>query len=511
MRSAGVRLFGVPLAVASVVALAGLLVQACATGDTNENGDTDTGVPDVITDGLVADTGGDTSPDTAKDTGNGDVVLFEAGPGEVDIGQPCKATDTCAAGGKCTEITTGKSYCTVDCGSGCPTGTYCTTIAGKQLCAPDLGNQCIRCAGSLDCTMPTDQCVTAPKGDKFCARDCTTLGDCPSGFTCVEAAGYPGNATSGGDAGVDGGSGAPRICVPAAGDSCPCDTKRNGVQRTCEVTNATGTCAGSEKCTGASKTWEGCDARTPSSESCNGTDDDCDGKIDQGVGNDLCASVGAPPPNAAWGCTAATTPPSCVIGSCAAGWVAYPAPTDPKTGCVCPVDKAEPNDACAKATNIGTIADNAAAPLVVTGTISGDVDVDVFTFTAKNTANFVSGPNSFHVGVNFDAAGNPGSEFVFDVVHGATCLDSPAAKTSSLTSYNWCVDGSDDGVGRGESPCDVNGGASATQRHCADHTSVYFLRVHRKTGATPTCNPYKINITARGGPACDFAGGRCEG
>jgi hypothetical protein len=507
MRSAGVRVYGFPIAVLGVLALTGALVQACAAGDTT----TDT--PEVdggLGDGAGKDTGsGDAAKDTGavKDTGV-DVILFEAGPNDVPIGQSCKAGDTCALGGKCQEITPGKSFCTIDCGTGCPAGSYCSTIGGKTLCAPDVGNECMTCVGSVDCPIPTDQCVTAPKGDKFCARDCSVLDDCPTGFTCVDAAGYPGSVTGGGDAGVDsGGSGGARICVPAAGDSCGCDAKRDGVQRTCSIANTSGTCSGTEHCTASKTAWEGCDARTPAVETCNGVDDDCNGKIDDGKPNDLCSPIGGPPPNAVWACSTATTPPTCQLGACAAGWSDYPAKSNPATGCACKVDAAEPNDTCAKPTNLGTVSDATATAVVAAGTLSGDADVDVFVFTATNTVTLASGPNGFHVGINFDAAGNPGGEFVFDVVHGGTCTDTAASNHAALTSYTWCVDGSATvgGAIRGEAPCGATGIA-----HCSDHSSAYYVHVRRKPGAPPTCNGYKINITAKGGAACDFAGTQCE-
>lgn len=509
MRSAGVRVYGFPVAVLGVLALTGAMVQACAAGDTT----TDTPGSDA----SLTDTGGGKDSGTgdgAKDTGTGkdsgaDVVLFETGPNDIPIGQACKPGDVCAMGGKCQEMTPGKSFCTIDCGTGCPAGSYCSTIGGKTLCAPDLGNQCLTCAGSVDCPIPTDQCVTAPKGDKFCARDCSVLDDCPSGFTCVDAAGYPGNVTSGGDAGVDSGpSGGARICVPAGGDSCSCDTKRDGVQRTCEVANASGTCSGTEHCTASTKTWDGCDARTPAVESCNSVDDDCNGKIDDGKPNDLCSAIGGPPPNAVWDCSTVTTPATCQLGVCAAGWTGYPVPTDPKTGCVCKVDANEPgNNSCTKPTNLGAVSDATTTAVVATGTLSSDTDVDVYVFTATNTVTLASGPNSFHVGINFDAAGNPGDEFLFDVVHGGTCTDTPPANHSSLKSYTWCVDGSQTvgGALRGEAPCGATNVA-----HCSDHSSAYYLRVKRNPLALGTCNAYKINITAKGGAACVFTGTQCE-
>jgi hypothetical protein len=35
------------------------------------------------------------------------------------------------------------------------------------------------------------------------------------------------------------------------------------------------------------------------------------------------------------------------------------------------------------------------------------------------------------------------------------------------------------------------------------HTATYYVRVHRKPGATATCTTYVITATAQGG-ACDF-------
>ncbi len=504
MSNGRARVYGWSLALLGAAASMAAWVPACASGETNTTGG-DASVGGDTGGGLPETGGGDSGG--PQDTG-ADVPLFETGPAEVPIGKPCTATDTCAQGGSCQEITPGATYCTVDCGTGCPSGSYCTTVAGKQLCAPDLGNQCARCAGSIDCAMPTDQCVTTPLGDKFCARDCTALGDCPSGFDCVDATGYP--ASESGDAGVDAGSaeagidagsvdasGVPRICVPSAGGSCACDAARDGVTRACQISNAIGVCTGTETCAGAAGAWQGCTARTPTAEVCNGIDDDCDGVIDNGTGNQLCSTVGPPPPNASWACSSATTPPSCQLGPCDAGFTDYPVPVDPKTGCICPVDPGEPNDLCSQPpTNLGAIASNATAPLVAKGTLSSDADVDIYAFkTTDSTANAAS---NVHVSIAFDATSNASGEFVFDVVHAGPCLDAPPANHSNLTTYDWCVNGS--GNTRGEAPC----GLVTGQNHCADFSASYYLRVHRVSGfAKPSCNPYVINITAGGG-ACDF-------
>jgi len=348
--------------------------------------------------------------------------------------------------------------------------------------------------------MPSDQCLTAPAGDKFCAIDCTTMESCPNGFTCVEADAYENGTVGGGGMGGMGGaggstpdagkpSGVPhKFCVPNSGNSCPCNDKRDGVAHTCHVTNAFGDCTGTETCEASSGKWKGCTAKTPEAEVCNNQDDNCDQQIDEGAPNDLCVDSGPPPPHAVWACTTG----QCKRGPCDPGWTQFPLGTD-ADGCPCAVDAGEPNGDCAKATPAGSVNDTG-GPLTIQGTLSSSADVDVWSFDSLDTAE--AGTNSYHVNIVFSS--NPGDEFLMDVIRGDNCQDAPTGAGVGITSYDWCVNGQS-GT-KGEAPC----GNQANMQHCNDNSSKYFLRVYRNPAATQTCSPYVITVTGGGG-TCDFA------
>jgi len=429
------------------------------------------------------------------------------------IGSACMTTSDCKEG-SCMVIGTAK-YCTTSCPPACPLGTYCSIVQGFALCVPDLGQQCEPCETASNCKLPSDACLTGPQGEQFCAEDCTIDGLCPSGYVCMNGATYEsdggveggaggaggaggGAVGAGGGFGVGGAGGAggggplpttpTRWCVPQGSQSCPCDESRNGATSTCTITNANGTCTGTQTCDGKAGQYKGCTAKTPAAETCNGKDDDCDGLIDEGDPNSLCMAKGPPPLNATWACSNG----ACGLGACNMGFAAYPPGSK---GCPCQVDTTEPNDTCAMATMVGPIDDTSAAPLVLTGTLSSDTDVDVYAFNTTDSDEAGMMTNSYHVAINFTQP-MPNSEFVMDVERGGPCLDGPTGGGTAVTSYDWCVNAAS--ATAGEAPC---GPTAAT--HCTDHSSQYYVRVYRKPGVTGTCTQYQITVTGGGG-SCDL-------
>lgn len=410
------------------------------------------------------------------------------------LGSPCKSNAECDEG-SCVPIGNA-SYCTRPCPPECPDGTYCSLINGTALCVPDLDQQCLKCTATTDCKVPSDMCLTAPPGDRFCARDCTVDGLCPNGFTCVDKGAYTadgGAPDAGSDGGtMDGGGPTPtqpfKWCVPNSGASCPCNDKRDGVTHACSVKNANGTCSGMETCDGKQGQWKGCTAATPAAEACNGKDDNCNGMIDDGDPNALCAGQGPKPPHASWACNTGT----CALGACDPGWISFPAGSVSE-GCSCPLEAGEPNGSCSTATPIGSVSDTG-APIQAQGTLSSPADVDFWVFDAVDVNEGTT--NSFHVAIVFTAPAD-NQEFLMDVMPGG-CNDTPTGPSTAITAYDWCVNGTD-GAGSGEAPC----GPTAVP-HCGNHSAQYYVRVYRKPGATATCTSYTLAISAGGG-TCDFS------
>jgi len=450
--------------------------------------------------------GSSIEPPPASTTGAG-AGAGDAGIPPGQVGGTCEEAKDCPEGASCTQVGSQK-FCTVACPPACPQGTYCAIIEGDPICVPDQGQQCLQCNATVDCKSPSDSCLTAPPGDRFCAIDCTTMGTCPTGFSCVEAALYQsgnwpgtGGGGSGGGGGAGGseadagstGSGPPppsgqpyKFCVPDNGLSCPCDDKREGITHSCYRENEHGRCTGTESCNG--QQWQGCSAALPAAEVCNDADDDCDDQPDNADPEQLC---GASPPHATWACIGG----DCQLGMCEEGWTQFP-PGPPSEGCPCQLEPEEPNNGCATATNAGTVTDAAPNSLVIHGTLSSAGDFDFWSFNTIDTNQ--ANTNSYHVSIDFTGP-MPNSEFQFDVIRGDACVDVPSGPATSITSYDWCVDGTSAGGNEGEGNC-----GPTSPVHCENHSSKYYLRVSRKPGATSTCAQYQVTITAFGGDACDF-------
>jgi hypothetical protein len=225
-----------------------------------------------------------------------------------DCGNACPANATCQngacmcpsgmtlCGNVCVDTSSDANNCGM-CGNACASGESCVNGSCQQINCDD-GNPCT--ADTFDAA--TQQCVHTPANDGAVCETSTGSGICSNGV-CVENA----------------------ECTPGATQSCytgPASSMGVGI---CQ--------AGVQICD-ASGHWGSCMGEvTPTTETCNGLDDDCDGKVDNGfdlqtdVNN--CGQCGhqCVVVNGVAGCVNG----QCVIVQCNAGW--GDCNGDPADGC----------------------------------------------------------------------------------------------------------------------------------------------------------------------------------
>ncbi len=232
----------------------------------------------------------------------------------------CKGFRLCGPGGwtDCATPAKGPEICDGldnDCDGkvdeGLPEGKPCTvknehgSCPGSRVCKGNAGWQCAGTAPAAeicngaddDCDGDTDEPWQVDGkyiGDAHCGvcnNDCSGLyanglGACdPDGFPphCVLA-----KCDKGWVPGTKGC--VPKPPDPCAGPTCPCTPALAGKQRVCSKTGVAGTCEGVETCKPPAG-WLGCTAKQPGAEVCNGIDDDCDGVVDDGVGDGKACAI----------------------------------------------------------------------------------------------------------------------------------------------------------------------------------------------------------------------------
>ena len=236
------------------------------------SGDTNYGI-DFAADGTKADTLLDTASNDTPQTDTGSDAVFldqsDAPPGPGDFGAPCNSNEECDSGW-CVEGPE-RFVCTQACLEGCPPGWNCKGIdAGGQdivfLCLPDLIRVCNPCAADFQC--PDGKCLWID-GERRCATLCVEPDDCPEQYECTpETEPEQEEEIS--------------YCMPKTG-SCTCSADFEGAVRTCWDGSGEELCYGLETCN-PEIGWTECTASSPSGETCNGIDDNCNQLIDDVLG-----------------------------------------------------------------------------------------------------------------------------------------------------------------------------------------------------------------------------------
>jgi len=269
--------------------VAGILVAGCGGSD---SGGDDKDVDAV--DDVTVDIGGDTAEDTTVDTGGQDTAVATDGDtgseadADIEVYEPQCEDDPgallcpCESNGDCNSeycipSSQGDQVCTVVCDQSCPAGLECKLVSfpGQDptyLCVDLAANLCRPCRKNSDCQgnfgQIGDRCVA--RGDAegaFCGLACGAGNPCPNGYTCEQVADAESGATS-------------DQCVP---DDGVCECSARAVIEQASTACANGACEGSRVCTADG--LSACNAATPTTEVCDGVDNNCNGAIDEGFPN----------------------------------------------------------------------------------------------------------------------------------------------------------------------------------------------------------------------------------
>ncbi len=226
---------------------------------------TDSDSPIDVSAGDGSTTGDGTA---APDTSGGKSCNFQANP---QIGQPgakCAKAADCDSG-LCIEGPDGK-VCTSQCTDCCPDSWKCEQLGDVDpvfACLPKALLACQPCEKDSECSSQAGAglCIDYGVQGRFCGAPCSVKADCPADYECKDAVGTKGAA---------------KQCVRVVGD-CGCSPKAvaAGLQTSCSSANQYGECKGTRKCMPAGLT--ACSAQTPAAETCDKTDQDCDGSTDE--------------------------------------------------------------------------------------------------------------------------------------------------------------------------------------------------------------------------------------
>jgi hypothetical protein len=218
---------------------------------------------------------GNQSVDLSRDQGTEldmtPLQLPDQGDRRASFGEPCEENSDCESQ-YCLTTSDGK-ICTQVCSDVCPGGLTCSPVDRTQtpplyLCLSDLDKLCQPCEVNEDCQSisdRTDLCLNYGDQGNFCGVDCRNLA-CPDGYECSMEP-------------LPNGTILPQCRLINAECRCTLTSRSSQASTSCAVSNEFGRCEGVRQCGFTGLTL--CDAPAPQAEVCNGRDDNCNGAVDE--------------------------------------------------------------------------------------------------------------------------------------------------------------------------------------------------------------------------------------
>jgi hypothetical protein len=232
----------------------------------------------------------------------------------------------------------------------------------------------------------------------------------------------------------------------------------------------------------------------PTTEVCNGLDDDCNGVVDNGFNlstdvnncgmcNHVCSTQHA---------TSACSGGGCIIQSCSGNFVDVDGVYS--NGCECADDPTEATagngDTCGAVVVLSTLDEGGSQS--VTGKIATSGDEDWYQVQFNDNADVSGSCDPFRPNITFSS--NPGGEFAFQM-YTTACAGNAPCGTANLTSFDYfsgTTGGNASGTPTNDCCVTFNSGNVATNT-CANQTQTLRIRVVRASG-NPTCDSYTLLI-----------------
>ena len=217
----------------------------------------------------------------AETLGDGELLAeVDVGIPLGEFGAPCEENADCYSG-YCILTPDGK-VCTQHCVDECPEEWQCVQDVASRpdliyVCVPEFALLCVPCTQHADCNaggLETGAgCVDFGALGGYCGAQCESIDDCPASYDCTEVDLYGGGSGS--------------QCVRLEGE-CECSQLAVvvGAGTDCVNENEFGGCPGQVVCVETGPVV--CEGPVPEAEVCDGQDNDCDGFLDEELGETTC-------------------------------------------------------------------------------------------------------------------------------------------------------------------------------------------------------------------------------